>query len=40
MGERKVEEDVEPEDLEPEVEKVGFWSRIFGRMKRDGKTSI
>jgi len=28
------------DDLEPEVEKVSFWSRIFGRMKRDGKTSL
>lgn len=41
IGERKVEDDVEPEDQEPEVEKVGFWSRIFGRRKRDGdKTSL
>jgi hypothetical protein len=34
-----VEEDVEPEDQEPEAEKVGFWGRIFGRRKRDGDKS-
>ena len=40
-GERKVEEDVEPEDQEPEAEKVGFWGRIFGRRKGDeDKTSL
>lgn len=41
MGERAIEEDVEPEDQEPEpeVEKVGFLSRILrilGRRKSDG----
>jgi hypothetical protein len=41
MGERRVEEDVEPGDQEPEVEKVGFLSWIFGRRKRGGdKTSL
>jgi hypothetical protein len=29
MGKTRVDEDVEPEDQEPEVETVGFWSRIF-----------
>jgi len=37
MGERMITRDVEPEDLKREVEKVlGFWSRIFGRRKKDG----
>jgi hypothetical protein len=41
MGERTVREDVEPEDQEPEVEKVGFLSWIFGRRKKGGhKTSL
>jgi hypothetical protein len=41
MGMPRVDEDVEPEDQEPEVERVGFWSRIFGRRKSDGdKTSL
>lgn len=41
MGERRVEEDVEQENQEPEVEKVGFLGWIFGRRKRGGdKTSL
>jgi len=35
MGEGMVEGDVEPEDREPQVENMGFCSRIFGRRKRD-----
>ena len=30
MGNPRVDEDMEPEDQEPEVEKVAFWNRIFG----------
>ena len=29
MGKSRVDENMEPEDQEPEVEKLGLWSRIF-----------